>query len=153
MRTPKEFDYDLWTTKENRCMVRVKATGEECEVSREIFRLLRAEEERLKKEHKGRNQENFLEGKNCTTLSLDIVPEDESTDSAWLIDSRDFTEEIVTSQVILLFQQRLTKRQLDVFEKCLLGGMNLQEYARTQRLNYRAVWEVREAIRKKFTKF
>ena len=41
---PIEFDYDLWTTKDGKCMVRVKSTGETCEVSREAFRVLRAEE-------------------------------------------------------------------------------------------------------------
>lgn len=44
------FEYDLWTTEDGRCMVRVRRTGEECEVDRETFRLLRAEEKRLRRE-------------------------------------------------------------------------------------------------------
>lgn len=148
MKTPKDFDYDLWTTKENLCMVRIKATGEECEVSRETFRPLRSEEEKLKR---GQNRKLFLEGKNSVVLSVDIGPLDEVSESAWLADPTDFIEEIITSQMIQLFEQKLTKRQLDVFKKCLLGGMNLREYAKAERLNYRAVWEVREAIRKKFS--
>ncbi len=42
-KTPAEFDYDLWTTADGKCMVRIKRTGEVCEVEREVFRLLRAE--------------------------------------------------------------------------------------------------------------
>ncbi len=88
MRTPKEFDYDLWTTKENRCMVRVKATGVECEVSLEIFRLLRAEEKRVR-----RSSQGIPVGKSkgeteirMAMLSLDFVSIEggEGMESAWL---------------------------------------------------------------------
>lgn len=152
MRTPKDFDYDLWTTKENLCMVRVKATGEECEVSRETFRLLRAEEEKLKKGRKS-NKALFVEERNQTMLSVDIVPEDDGNPSAWTVDPTDFTEEIITSQTLQTFRQHLTQRQLDVLDRCLLGELNLREYAMTEGLNYRTVWDIREAIRRKFSKF
>lgn len=33
MKTPKEFDYDLWIAEDGRYMVRVKATREECAVT------------------------------------------------------------------------------------------------------------------------
>jgi len=37
-KTPVEFDYDLWTTEEGKCMVRIKATGEITEVERSALR-------------------------------------------------------------------------------------------------------------------
>ena len=43
MKTLKEFDYDLWAIEENgrkRYFARIKATGEETEVSLEVMRLL-----------------------------------------------------------------------------------------------------------------
>ena len=43
-KTPIEFDYDLWTTEDGKCMVRVKITGEVTEVDRKVMRILRAEE-------------------------------------------------------------------------------------------------------------
>lgn len=43
-KTPVEFDYDLWTTEDGKCMVRVKITGEVTEVDREVMKILRAEE-------------------------------------------------------------------------------------------------------------
>ena len=48
-KTPLEFDYDLWTTEDGKCMVRIKETGETCEVSRDIMRLLRSEEKKLRR--------------------------------------------------------------------------------------------------------
>ena len=43
-KTPVEFDYDLWTTEEGKCMVRIKATGEVTEVERSVMQVLRSEE-------------------------------------------------------------------------------------------------------------
>ena len=43
METLKEFDYDLWAIEENRrkrYFARIKATGEEMEISLEVMRLL-----------------------------------------------------------------------------------------------------------------
>ena len=50
-KTPIEFDYDLWTTEDGKCMVRVKCTGEQCEVNRETFRSLRLEEKRIRRSY------------------------------------------------------------------------------------------------------
>ena len=47
MKTLKEFDYDLWAIEENgrkRYFARIKATGEEAEVSLEVMRLLLRQE-------------------------------------------------------------------------------------------------------------
>ena len=46
-KTPVEFDYDLWTTTDGKCMVRVKATGEVTEIDRKVMKILRTEEKRL----------------------------------------------------------------------------------------------------------
>ena len=48
-KTPKEFDYDLWTTEDGKCMVRIKATGEAVEVDRTVMQVLRSEEKRLRR--------------------------------------------------------------------------------------------------------
>lgn len=46
-KTPVEFDYDLWTTEDGKCMVRIKATGEVTEVERTVMQVLRSEEKRF----------------------------------------------------------------------------------------------------------
>ena len=48
-KTPVEFDYDLWTTEEGKCMVRIKATGEITEVERSVMQVLRSEEKRVRR--------------------------------------------------------------------------------------------------------
>ena len=50
-KTPVEFDYDLWTTEDGKCMVRVKATGEVTEVEQKIMKVLRAEEKRIRRSY------------------------------------------------------------------------------------------------------
>ena len=48
-KTPVEFDYDLWTTEDGKCMVRVKITGEVTEVDREVMKILRLEEKQMRR--------------------------------------------------------------------------------------------------------
>lgn len=51
MKTLKEFDYDLWAIEENgrkRYFARIKATGEETEVSLEVMRLLLRQEKQIR---------------------------------------------------------------------------------------------------------
>ena len=79
MKTPIEFDYDLWTTKDGKCMVRVKSTGETCEVSRETFRVLRAEEKRLRRSYTAAASDG---DEAHPILSLNVLPED-SENSFW----------------------------------------------------------------------
>ena len=50
-KTPVAFDYDLWTTEDGKCMVRVKKTGEVSEVNRDVMRVLRAEEKRIRRSY------------------------------------------------------------------------------------------------------
>lgn len=75
-KTPVEFDYDLWTTEEGKCMVRIKATGEITEVERSVMQVLRSEEKRLRRTISP-EQGPSREGKTApTVLSLDMLPED-----------------------------------------------------------------------------
>ena len=53
MTTPKEFDYDLWTTEDGKCYMRVKRTGEQCEINRETMRLLQSEAKRIQRDKAG----------------------------------------------------------------------------------------------------
>ena len=50
-KTPIAFDYDLWTTENGKYMVRVKRTGEVSEVDRDVMRVLRAEEKRIRRSY------------------------------------------------------------------------------------------------------
>lgn len=50
MYKAKDFDYDLWTSPDGKCFVRVRSTGEVSEISEETMKFLRAEEKRLFRE-------------------------------------------------------------------------------------------------------
>lgn len=140
-KTPIEFDYDLWTTEDGKCMVRLKATGEECEVSIEIFRYLRAEEKRIRRTFDG-----------DATLSLDvIIADDDNMTPGWLIDVAESPESVVSSRTLEEeFINRLTPVQHDLYLKCLCGGLPLAQYARHKNLHVTTVWEIRNAIREKY---
>lgn len=49
MKKLNDFEYDLWTTEDGRCIVQLRLTREKCEVDRKTFRLLWAEEKRLRR--------------------------------------------------------------------------------------------------------
>lgn len=151
MKKLNDFEYDLWTTEDGKCMVRVRLTKEECHVDRETFRLLRAEEKRLRRERTPEKRGGIVEEWIKRPLSLDIL--DPDTEGAfWLTDPKDMIEESILSQSLAQFRLQLTERQLDVFEKCLLGGMSLRAYARERGRAFSTVRSIQEEIRKKFKK-
>ena len=81
-KTPIEFDYDLWTTEDGKCMVRVKRTGEVSEVDREVMKVLRAEEKKLRRSYgaDSTSEDENGEKSSDSVLSLDALPDD-----GWLI--------------------------------------------------------------------
>ena len=132
-KTPIEFDYDLWTTEDGKCMVRVKCTGEVTEVDREVMKALRAEEKRLRRSYTGSNSDDTEEAEDkSSTLSLDALPEDDVKASAWLADPRDFTEEVTTAMLEQDFLRILTDTQRDIFTKVLREGMKPYDYAKAK---------------------
>ena len=124
-KTPIEFDYDLWTTEDGKCMVRVKATGEVTEVDREIMKALRAEEKKLRRSYgsDGNSEDEDSEEKpSGADLSLDALPDDDVKTSAWLADPHDFTNDITAQMLEAELIASLTDVQLDLYRKCIVGG-------------------------------
>lgn len=144
MKTPKNFDYDLWVTEDGKCMVRVKSTGEVTEIDRSVMRFLRAEEKRLRRE--------MEEQENGNTLFLEIQPNDETGES-WLVDTYDFQSELMSEITKSEFCNLLTPKQLDVFQKCLMGGKSLTQYALENGVSIPVIHRRIGAIRKKAKKF
>ena len=128
-KTPVEFDYDLWTTEDGKCMVRVKLTGEVTEVDREVMKILRAEEKKLRRSFTGDASEDGEDGVD-TILSLDYVSYEggEDMEPVWLEDKSRMEDEVMMDMMIKEFAQSLTPKQFDVFQRCLLGGVSLREY-------------------------
>ena len=150
-KTPVEFDYDLWTTEDGKCMVRVKLTGEVMEVDRDVMKLLRAEEKKLRRSFTG-SPSDEKEDAEQSVLSLDSLPDDDVKAAAWLADPHDLLNEVTMKLLEAELRKSLTERQLDVYEKCLLGGRTFREYARKNNIDVRAVFDAKAAVQKKFEK-
>ncbi len=145
MKTPKDFDYDLWIAEDGKCMVRVKSTGEVTEVDRKVMRVLRAEEKRLRREIEA-EQENSGE------LFLDLQPDDETGES-WLIDTYDFLEELMTDIAKDEFISTLTPAERPVFNECLIKGAKKTEYACEHGVTKQTVQTLISRIKEKAKKF
>ena len=152
-KTPNEFDYDLWTTEDGKCMVRVKRTGEQCEVSRETFRILRAEEKKLRRSYIGTPTENDEISSN-SILSLDMIPEDDVKDSSWLADPTNLESDVLTEIFIEEFCRTLPPVQAIFFRECLLNGQSICEFLQKYHVGRTTAWrwlkEYRERIKKYF---
>ena len=147
-KTPVEFDYDLWTTEEGKCMVRIKATGEITEVERSVMQVLRSEEKRLRRILSS-EQDQSREGKTVpTVLSLDLLPEN-MADSTWLADTRDYTEEITTKMLERILRESLTPTQYGIYKVCILNGISYKAYADQMGVSYQSVQNAIRLIQKK----
>lgn len=124
-KTPVEFDYDLWTTEEGKCMVRIKATGEITEVERSVMQVLRSEEKRLRRTISP-EQGPSREGKTApTVLSLDMI--EELTRLKKLLEELEepldrFDEELFTEIV-----QAISISRRDEMTVTLIGGLRFTE--------------------------
>ena len=153
MKTPKDFDYDLWTSTDGRYFIRIKSTGETCEINHETMRLLRNEEKKLRRELQGITI-SVPSGKEKVSipiimLSLDSATTDANVQSSWLEDPTDYEEVAITGMMEQEFSKLLTAKQRDVFIKCLIGGMSLTEYANENGTSVVATHHIIGYIRKK----
>ena len=155
-KTPIEFDYDLWTTEDGKCMARVKKTGEVSEVNRDVMRVLRAEEKRIRRSYGFGNtseDEDSAEEISDTVLSLDAMPEDDVKSAAWLADSSDFIKEAELKMLERELMQTLTLLQLDVYKACIMNGQTPTAYAKEHNMKRQSVNDVITLIRKKAKKY
>ncbi|MBS1479212.1 MAG: hypothetical protein HP061_00055 [Christensenellaceae bacterium] len=153
-KTPVEFDYDLWTTEDGKCMVRVKATGEVTEVDRDVMRLLRAEEKKLRRSMTG-VPISGCEDETATLLSLDYVsyPGGEDMEPSWLMNPISMEDEVITGMLEAEFVKTLTDYQREIYEVCMKGGMRASDFARSHGVDYSTVRDMKRLIIKKSKKF
>lgn len=156
MKTPTEFDYDLWTAKDGKRMVRVKCTGEVCEVDEATFRFLRKEEKALRRSMQGIPVPGSKNGETFTVLSLDYISSEEAseeTDHAWSRTSDNTEETVMVYLADLELRSMLTEAQLGVYEECLLGGLSYKDYATLHGVSYQRVQNAVNQIRIKASNF
>ena len=151
MKTLHEFDYDLWAIEDNgkkRYFARIKATGEETEISLKVMRLLLAQEKQMRREYAKRQSVG-------TVLSLDSVSSGDDVDEAgWLQDTQQKIDaEILWEETKNDFCKVLTHNQLSIFNECLIDGKSVIEYAAEHGVARRSVYNAIELIRKKAKKY
>jgi hypothetical protein len=147
MKTLKEFDYDLWAIEENgrkRYFARIKATGEETEVSLEVMRLLLSQEKQMRREYA--KQQTI-----GPVLSLDAIRDGGSMDeAAWLLDTRQrIDSEVLTAELTDAFCKTLTDSQRSIFRECLIEGKSQTAYAAEHGISVPMVNKQIRAIRGK----
>ena len=147
MKTLKEFDYDLWAIEENggkRYFARIKATGEETEVSLEVMRLLLSQEKQIRREYA--KQQTL-----GPVLSLDAIRDSGDIDeSAWLLDTRkSIDSEVLTAELTDTFCKTLTDSQRSIFRECLIEGKSQTAYAAEHGISVPMVNKQIRAIRGK----
>ena len=153
-KTPIEFDYDLWTTEDGKCMVRVKITGEVTEVDRKIMRILRAEEKRLRRSKQGvpiSGTEGKTAEERASVLSLSYVSYEgcEDLEPYWLIDSSSMEESVMFWMSEKEFRATLTPKQLDIYLNCIIGGQSKIDYAAANNMQRQSVYNAVTLIMKK----
>ena len=151
MKTLREFDYDLWAIEGNgkkRYFARVKATGEETEISLKVMRLLLNQEKQMRREFAKRK-------KIGTVLSLDAICDSGDVDEAsWLNDPQQNIEfDLFWEDLKDDFCRMLTDTQLSIFNECLIDGKSVIEYASEHGVARRSVYNAIELIRKKAKKY
>jgi len=144
MKSPKEFDYDLWTTKDSEgkahYWAKVKETGEIQEVSHEIMKFLRSEEKKLRRELNEMPPSGPI-------LSLDTPHDDEK--SSWFEDRNYGVIEMETKIAEEEFRKTLTDEQLNVYMHCIRNGESASEYAKKHHKAQQTVFGIITAIREK----
>ena len=151
-KTPAAFDYDLWTTEDGRYMVRIKATGEVTEVQRTVMQLLRTEEKRLRRGSRIPQDPDLGNSSRPTILSLDVLPEDIAS-SQWMLDPKDYAEEISTQVLEDVLRKSLTPIQFSVYQACILNGISYKAYADRMGISYQSVQHTIRLIQKKAKKY
>ena len=153
-KTPIEFDYDLWTTEDGKCMVRVKRTGEVAEVQPDVMKVLRYEERYVRKNRHGIPNEYSENGEKNTLLSLDFFSYDDGEDmsSLWLIDPNDEIKSLEFKWAEKELIDCLTDIQREIYIACFVEGMSPSEYARKHGKKRQSVADSISYIRKKAKK-
>ncbi|OKZ73056.1 MAG: hypothetical protein BHV93_02485 [Clostridiales bacterium 52_15] len=127
-----------------RYFARIKATGEETEVSLEVMRLLLRQEKQMRREYAKQQAIGPV-------LSLDAIRDGGSMDeSAWLLDMRQrIDSEVLTAELTDAFCKTLTDSQRSIFRECLIEGKSQTAYAAEHGISVPMVNKQIRAIRGK----
>lgn len=151
-----DFPYYLWTTDNGtRCWAKVKVTGEEVEISREVMQELRKEQDRIKKEkaeldsQAGKNARQSYEINHPLPMEASYA---ELANSEWLISQDTPESQFAAFELEQQLLSTLTDRQRDCYLSCVVLGESRSEYAKRLGISTYRVSEIFNQIARKFKK-
>ena len=154
MKTPKDFDYDIWKDEDGHYCVRVKRTGETTKVSEAVVRELWRELYRMEKERKSTTITGNDGTRHIRLLSLDespaIHPELCAVQNApWLVSRETAYEDVELAVLEQDFLKTLTAKQRKIYQLVIKEGQNISACAESCGISSPTVLSHVELIRKK----
>ena len=154
MKTPKDFDYDIWKDEDGHYCVRVKRTGETTRVSEDVVRELWRELYRMEKERKNATITENDGTRHTRLLSLDdspaIHPELRPAQNApWLVSQETAYEDVELAVLEQDFLKTLTAKQRKIYQLAIKEGQNISACAESCGISSPTVLSHVELIRKK----
>lgn len=134
MKTPKDFDYDIWKDDDGHYYIRVKHTGGVTRVSEEVVRELWMELYRMDKYRKDTTITDADGSQHSRLFSLDdswaANPELRPTkNEPWLLSKESSFEDIELEMLERDFLRMLPERQKTVYQFRFKQGFTLEECA------------------------
>ena len=154
MKTPKDFDYDIWKDDDGHYFIRVKSTGEVTRVSEEVVRELWMELYRMDKYRKDTTITEADGTQHSRLFSLDdswaANPELRPTrNEPWLLSRENSFEDIELEMLERDFLRMLPERQKIIYQLRFKQGFTLEECAARIGTSRRNVDSLIRKIRKK----
>ena len=154
MKTPKDFDYDIWKDDDGHYFIRVKRTGEATRVSEEVVRELWMELYRMDKYRKDTTITEADGSQHSRLFSLDdswaANPELRPTkNEPWLFSRENSFEDIELEMLERDFLRMLPERQKIIYQLRFKQGFTLEECAARIGTSRRNVDSLIRKIRKK----
>ena len=154
-----DFAYVLWTTDDGaHCWVRIKETKEEVEVSREVFRELRREEDKLKqlKEEPdptdGKDAARFYEINHPLSLDYSVSDGDDELTPSWCISRETPESESLGAELEQQLLELLTERQQDCYYFCIVAGGSISSFAKKHGISAQSAHDTFVRIKQKLKK-
>ena len=135
MKTPKDFDYDIWKDDDGHYYIRVKRTGETTRVSEEVVRELWRELYRMDKYRKDTTITDEDGSQHTRILSLDdswaanpeLLP---TKNEPWLLSKESAFENIELEMLERDFLKTLTEKQQRLYHLRFKMGLTVPECAK-----------------------
>ena len=158
MKTPKDFDYDIWKDDDGHYYIRVKRTGETTRVSEEVVRELWRELYRMDKYRKDTTITEADGSQHTRILSLDDSlagnPELRPTkNEPWLLSKENSFDDIELEMLERDFLKTLTEKQRRLYRLRFKMGLTVPECAKRIGVTVSNAEKLIYRIKKKAKKF